>query len=108
MTGIEFLSRANKSDPVGRRAYRKMQDDFLDAGANVVEVDLIRGRAYMLLAPEAVWTPNLASGCPAPGLPRWVILHLVRRRGPWLRPATADLITLRRSIIWHLPIERPR
>jgi hypothetical protein len=54
VTAIEFLSRANKADPVGRDAYLRKQHDVLAAGANLVEIDLIRGRNYILRAPEDI------------------------------------------------------
>lgn len=42
MTAIEFLSPSNKLPGEGREAYRKRQREYLAAGVNLVEVDLIR------------------------------------------------------------------
>jgi hypothetical protein len=54
VTVIEFLSRSNKGDPAGRDTYRRKQRDIVGAGANLVEIDLVRAGPYVLWAPESV------------------------------------------------------
>jgi len=51
VTAIEFLSPANKSEPVGRAAYCRKQKDLREAGVNLVEIDLIREGQYVLAVP---------------------------------------------------------
>lgn len=50
ITVIEVLSPTNKSEG-GWRAYRQKQQDFLAAGVNLVEIDLIRGGQHVLGVP---------------------------------------------------------
>jgi hypothetical protein len=50
VTAIEILSVPNKT--VGREEYRAKQREFLDAGVNLVEIDLLRGGDWILLAPQ--------------------------------------------------------
>jgi hypothetical protein len=82
VTAIEFLSPANKVGAVGRDEFRRKQDDFLAAGVNLVEVDLIRsGRHAMAYDPDRLpaapseayavcvvrgWKPRLAEVYPLP------------------------------------------
>jgi hypothetical protein len=86
VTVIEFLSRSNKLDPVGRDAYRRIQRDDLDAGANLVEIDLIRAGAYVLRAPETVVPDGYRSPyrvCVSRGgLPARAELYRVSLRSP--------------------------
>ena len=49
ITVLEFLSPSNKLPGIGRRLYRQKQDDCLDAGVNLVEVDLTRAGERSLL-----------------------------------------------------------
>jgi hypothetical protein len=51
VTAIEFLSLANKSEPVGRTTYRRKQAALLAAGVNLVEIDLLRDGEYVLAVP---------------------------------------------------------
>lgn len=51
VTAIEFLSPSNKLNAAGRRGYRRKQREFLDAGVNLVEVDLLRAGPYVLAVP---------------------------------------------------------
>lgn len=53
VTALEFLSPANKTSQRGRDAYRKKQQDLLQGGVNLVEVDLIREGQYVIAAPAS-------------------------------------------------------
>ena len=52
VTAIEVLSPANKIERAGRKAYKRKQREFLDAGVNLVEIDLIREGEFVMAAPE--------------------------------------------------------
>ncbi|MCY2965996.1 MAG: DUF4058 family protein [Planctomycetota bacterium] len=52
VTAIEFLSRSNKVGQAGIQVYRKKQRAYLDAGVNLVEIDLLRDGDFVLAAPE--------------------------------------------------------
>jgi hypothetical protein len=52
VTAIEVLSPANKVGRAGRKAYRCKQREFLDAGVNLVEIDLIREGEFVMAAPK--------------------------------------------------------
>jgi hypothetical protein len=52
VTAIEVLRPANKVGRVGRKAYKCKQREFLDAGVNLVEIDLIREGEFVMAAPE--------------------------------------------------------
>ncbi len=55
VTGIEFLSPANKARGRGRTLYRKKQQELLAAGANLVEIDLLReGKFALALSQHSV------------------------------------------------------
>ncbi|OAI40863.1 hypothetical protein AYO40_04180, partial [Planctomycetaceae bacterium SCGC AG-212-D15] len=52
ISAIELLSPANKIGEAGRAAYRKKQRDLLEAGANLIEIDLLRDGGYVLALPQ--------------------------------------------------------
>jgi len=52
VTAIEFLSPSNKTPGKDRERYRRKQRDYLDAGMNLVEVDLVRSGLFTLAVPE--------------------------------------------------------
>jgi hypothetical protein len=52
VTAIEFLSPTNKIPGTGRDRYLRKQQDYLDGGVNLVEVDLIRAGIFTLAVPE--------------------------------------------------------
>jgi hypothetical protein len=52
ITVIEVLSRANKVGLAGVQAYRRKQQACLDAGVNLVEIDLLREGDFVLAVPE--------------------------------------------------------
>jgi hypothetical protein len=52
VTALEILSPGNKMGLHKREQYRLKQAGFLAAGANLVEIDLIRAGEYNLSAPE--------------------------------------------------------
>lgn len=57
ITGIEFLSPANKVDHDGRRLYEKKRRELDEAGVHLVEIDLIRRGPHVLDVPEGFLTP---------------------------------------------------
>lgn len=52
VTAIEVLSPTNKLTISGRDEYRRKQRDYLIAGVNLVEIDLLRGGRYVLAAAQ--------------------------------------------------------
>ena len=52
VTAIEILSPANKQETEGRVAYLRKQGEYLQAGINLVEIDLIREGEFILAAPQ--------------------------------------------------------
>jgi len=52
ITAIEVLSRSNKVGLSGVQAYRKKQRTYLEAGINLVEIDLLRDGDFVLAARE--------------------------------------------------------
>jgi hypothetical protein len=52
VTAIELLSLTNKMGGPARRAYRKKQREYLEAGVNLVEIDLIRTGSFIVAVPE--------------------------------------------------------
>jgi hypothetical protein len=64
ITVIEVLSPSNKSEGKGRQLYRQKQDELLEAGVNLVELDLLRGGEWVMSVPEGeVPAPYRASYC---------------------------------------------
>jgi hypothetical protein len=53
VTAIEVLSPANKLAGRARDAYRQKQRDFIEAGINLVEIDLVRQGQWVFSADEA-------------------------------------------------------
>ena len=51
ITAIEFLSPWNKVGARSREKYFRKQNDYIDAGINLVEIDLVRQGSYVLAAP---------------------------------------------------------
>ena len=51
VTAIEVLSPTNKLTQTGRDDYRRKQRDYLAAGVNLVEIDLLRCGQHVLAAP---------------------------------------------------------
>lgn len=57
VTTIEFLSRSNKRPGSGRKDYLRKRSETMKAGANIVEIDLLReGRHVTLAAPKLLPT----------------------------------------------------
>lgn len=54
VTGIEFVSPANKIDHDGRRLYQQKQQEMREAGVHLVEIDLIRRGPHVLDIPQRV------------------------------------------------------
>ncbi len=52
VTAIELLNPANKEEGLGRQAYRRKQLDYITAGVNLVEIDLIRAGAFVVAVPQ--------------------------------------------------------
>lgn len=57
VTVIEFVSPTNKRAGDGREKYRRKQQEVLDAGINLVEIDLTRSGERQLLYPVAQLPP---------------------------------------------------
>lgn len=57
VTAIEVLSPANKVGADERNQYLGRQQDLLDAGVSLVEVDLLRGGRYVLAVPANALGP---------------------------------------------------
>lgn len=51
VTAIEVLSRANKVGRQGREEYERKQRELIDAGASLVEIDLLRAGGHVLTVP---------------------------------------------------------
>lgn len=51
VTAIEVLSLTNKNPGTGRDRYRKKQKEYIAAGVNLVEIDLLRGGEHSVAAP---------------------------------------------------------
>ncbi len=54
VTGIEFVSPANKSNRQGRKLYQAKQAQLRRAGVHLVEIDLIRRGRHVLDVPKSV------------------------------------------------------
>lgn len=54
VTAIELLSPANKRTLEGRRSYQGKQRDYLEAGINLVEIDLVREGEFVLAVPPSL------------------------------------------------------
>lgn len=52
VAAIEFLSRTNKFGRKRREQYLRKQQEFLDGGVNLVEIDLLRAGPYVLAISE--------------------------------------------------------
>lgn len=52
VTAIELLSPSNKIPGEGRELYRRKQQDYLSAGVNLVEIDLVRSGVFTLAVPS--------------------------------------------------------
>lgn len=59
VTAIEFLSLANKVTNAGRRQYNAKQQQFLDAGVSLVEIDLLRGGHWVLAVAQDLYPEDL-------------------------------------------------
>lgn len=55
VTAIELLSPSNKIGETGRARYRRKQAEYIEAGVNLVEIDLLRAGAFVLAVPEELW-----------------------------------------------------
>lgn len=52
VTAIELLSPANKCSESGRKAYHQKQQEYMSAGVNLMEIDLVREGAWILAVPH--------------------------------------------------------
>lgn len=55
VTAIEFISLANKATAAGRKQYLAKQNQFIDAGVNLVEIDLLREGTWVLAAEREIY-----------------------------------------------------
>lgn len=102
ITAIEFLSLANKVGEAGRQAYRKKQQDLIEAGVSLVEIDLLREGSYVLALPEGRLPPDRRGPYRITVLRSWqpgraeVYRVSLRERLPAvnipLRPTDADVV----------------
>lgn len=53
VTAIEFISPWNKVGNRAKESYTRKQLNYIDAGVNLVEIDLVRQGSYILAAPLA-------------------------------------------------------
>ncbi len=58
ITAIEFLSPWNKVGSRAREQYTRKQIDYIDAGVNLVEIDLVRQGSYVQAAPLEQLRPD--------------------------------------------------
>jgi hypothetical protein len=58
ITSLEVLSPSNKCPGEGQRLYLKKREDIHRAKVNIVEVDLLRGGEWILMAPQALIPPS--------------------------------------------------
>ncbi len=82
VTAVELLSPSNKRAGEGRTQYQRKQEEYLRAGASLVEVDLLRGGLATVAAtvrhPEAV--PQSAYS--------YCTFRSYKRSGYWVEPFT--------------------
>jgi hypothetical protein len=102
VTAIELLSPTNKVPREGREAYRDKQLEYVEAGINLVEIDLLRNGESIVYAPmhkikPARRTPYTISVRRA-SQPRKVAVYLAPLRSKLppikipLRPTDADVV----------------
>lgn len=58
VTAIELLSRSNKSGERSREKFLNRRQDYREAGANIVEIDLLRGGPRILMVSESRIPPD--------------------------------------------------
>lgn len=59
VTAIEFLSLSNKATSAGRRQYLAKQNELLEAGVNLVEIDLLRAGGWVMATPQDLYPESL-------------------------------------------------
>lgn len=59
VTAIEFLSLSNKTTSAGRWQYLAKQNELLEAGVNLVEIDLLRAGAWVMATPQDLYPEAL-------------------------------------------------
>lgn len=90
VTVIEVLSPKNKSDE-GQAAYRRRQRNYISAGVNLVEIDLLRKGERVLSVPlseipDSAWTPYMVCVYRAPDQDQREIYPIkLRERLPAIR-----------------------
>ena len=77
VTAIEILSPGNKRPGPLNDDYREKIDDYIAAGVNVVEIDLLRGRRNLLAVRHDMLPPERAGEY-------LYCVHRARRRREWL------------------------
>lgn len=112
VTAIEILSPWNKQAGTLNRRYRRKLERYLDAGVNVVELDLLRSRRTRLEVAEADIPPDRRA-------PYYACLHRAAAPGRWevypvslrqpiplipvpLRPGDADVMLDLQPIIGRI------
>jgi len=59
VTVIEFISLANKATQAGRKQYFTKQNELLEAGVNLVEIDLLRAGGWVMATQQDLYPPTL-------------------------------------------------
>jgi hypothetical protein len=59
VTAMEFLSLSNKATSAGRRQYLAKQNELLEAGVNLVEIDLLRAGGWVMATPRELYPESL-------------------------------------------------
>jgi hypothetical protein len=59
VTVLEVLSHSNKRPGDGQEQYLRKQQELRDAGVNLVEIDLLRGREWVVAVPVDAIEPNV-------------------------------------------------
>lgn len=89
ITAIELLSPANKVGEAGRNAYRKKQQDLIEGGVSLVEIDLIREGNYILHPPAGRLPPDCRGPYRISVMRAWRLdraLCAARWNTPWTWP----------------------
>ena len=88
ITAIELLSPSDKADPDGVLNWRRKRNDYLRGGISVVEIDLLRGGAWIL--------PDRSLLKPVP--PGRVCYHVCVTRPPWMTRHEFYILPLRERL----------
>lgn len=113
VTAIEILSPSNKVSTVGHFEYWRKQQEYLDAGVNLVEIDLLRAGGFVLAAPQHKLPPAYLICTRRTTCPDIAWVHPVPLRQPLpdikipLRPSEEDsaIATLAGRLLSRRPLQ---